>query len=392
METSAKENILVVDDDEDLRTLTGLFLKQKGYHIWEANDGFHALDQAPKLQPDLILLDVMMPGMDGYQVCEKLKQNPLTQDIPVIFLSSLTDSKDKIKGLEIGGVDFINKLGDKAEMLARVQTHLKIRSLNKALILSNQELIKKQKYLDDDLTAAAVIQRSLLPLQRPDVAKLHIAWKCLPCDQIGGDVFNVLRVDDDHVVFYMLDVSGHGVPSAMVTVSVSQHLQEYNHLFSQMHTQTIITPKEMLKILDKEFPLERFDKFFTIFYMVVNVRTGSLLYSNAGHPPAIMLHPDKNYELLEKGGTVIGIDESIPFDEGEKQFISQDKIFLYTDGVTEFQNAKEELYGANRLYNLLEKNKHESIENIIEIVFQSLREFGGNEPLHDDVSMLGLQF
>ncbi len=386
------EKILIINDDKPICELLSAFLTQEGYVVKSAFDGFSGIQQTENFQPDLILLDVVMPQMDGYQVCEKLKQNSLTAQIPIIFLSSLTEVKDKIKGLKLGGVDFINRVTDRAELLARVQTHLRIRALTKELIERNQELIRKQKHIEEDLAAAAAIQRCLLPSSKTEMNKMDIAWSCLPCEQVGGDIFNVIRVDDEHVIFYILDVSGHGVPSAMITVSVSQQLHQRNDILGIFNAPNILSPKEILKSLDKEFPIERFDKFFTIFYMVLNTQTGQLCYSNAGHPPAVILHPNKQLELLQNGGTVIGINESFPFEEEQKILELGDKIILYTDGVTEYQNHNEEFFGAQRLYEFLEKVKHESVDFIVDGLSKELREFGNGALPIDDVSVMGIAF
>lgn len=387
------ETILVINDEEPVREMITLFLQQKKYPVLEAADGPTGLDIALKKQPDLILLDVMMPGMDGYEVCAKLKQDPLTKEIPVIFLSSLSAAKDKIKGLELGGVDFVTRVSDQAELLARVQTHLKISSLTKELVLRNQELITKQKYLDEDLQAAATIQNSLLPQQQlKGFPNLHVAWKCLPCDRIGGDIFNFFRVDDDHIAFYMLDVSGHGVPSAMVTVSVCQHFQDTTTNAQNGDILKEFSPTKLLSALDKEFPLERFNKFFTIFYMILNAKTGQFFYSNGGHPPTVLLHPDRPYELLARGGTVIGVNEALLFEEGAVTLQKGDKVVLYTDGITEYQNEKGELYGSKPFYELLEKVKHESNEKVIEEVLKAILEFGHGSPAADDVSIMIIEY
>jgi sigma-B regulation protein RsbU (phosphoserine phosphatase) len=382
-----KEKILIINDEEPVREMMRLFL-QKQYEVVEASDGATGLQAAEKEQPQLILLDVMMPGINGYEVCKQLKANERTKEIPVIFLSSLSDPKDKIKGLEAGGVDFITRASDKGEILARVQTHLKIRGLTHDLIEKNEQLRTKQAYLDEDLKAAANIQKSLLPNEHLNIRGLSLSWKNSPCDAIGGDIFGIIPIQDDLTALYILDVSGHGVPAAMVTVSVSQHLHELTNRFQTNHDLTITQPASVLKSLDKEFPLERFDKFFSIFYLIINTKEKTFTYCNGGHPPAILLNQQSPYQLLADGGTVIGVNEDLPYKEGKGALAIGSKIILYTDGVTEYIDGKGGFYGMKRFSQVFEQAKDEPSNKIIIDTFKDLETFGNGVPAADDVSIL----
>ncbi len=385
------EKILLIDDNEDMRALFSHYLSRRGYQIAEAEDGVIGLEKALTYNPDLILMDVIMPNSDGYETCRKIKLNPSIKDIPIIFLSSLTETKDKLQGFEAGGADFFTKSGELQELLARVQAHLKIRSLNNSLTEAIAGLREKQRSLDEDIASAATIQRTLLPLQEHfKMSEIEIAWKFHPCNFIGGDIFNVLRIDEDRVAFYILDVSGHGVPSAMVAVSISQHFQELINLNHSGQSELLKAPGQLMRDLDREFPLMRFDKYFTIFYMVINHKTRNLIYSSAGHPPAILLHKDKSYDLLKKGGSILGVDSQIPFEEESIQLVDGDRIILYTDGVYEFEDSKEKFFGMERFLSLVEDNKHDPVNRITEKIFQTLFEFGGNAPIKDDISLMAI--
>jgi len=227
------DKIFIVDDNLINRKLLAEILKKDGYELLEAEDGEEAIELAFKEMPDLILLDIMMPKKDGYEVCAELKGNDRTANIPIIFLSAKTLTEDKIKGLDLGGADYVTKPFDRGEVLARVRAQLKIASLAKEVINANKELLKKQEALDEDLKAAAGIQRSLLPQGPPDADIVDVAWQFMPCEKIGGDIFNIVRLDEIHWGIYMLDVSGHGVPSALVAVSASQILNPQQGLLLQ---------------------------------------------------------------------------------------------------------------------------------------------------------------
>lgn len=378
-----KEKILVINDDDGIREMCLMILESKGYETFGAVNGRKGLEQAIEKKPDLILLDIMMPEMDGYETCQKLKDSPTTKDIPVLFFSSLTNPKDKIKGLELGAVDFINNAVDQGELLARVQTHLHIQSLTRSLQESNEELIQKQKSLDDDLHAAALIQRCFLPPKDLMIPRVQLASFWLPANPLGGDIFNTIQCDDNKVIFYMLDVSGHDVPSALVTVSVSQFIHQKNHSSASQ-----ISPKQMILDLDQEYPLERFHRYFTIFYLILDLSNGTLSYSSAGHPPAIIISKNKGIKLLECGGTIIGLNHGLPFEEGTEQLSPGDKVVLYTDGVIEMKNREEKLYGTERLYDLLDKKRDASATEIVNSIQTALNEFGQDVSSQDDASMM----
>ena len=268
----------------------------------------------------------------------------------------------------------------------------------------NQELLDKQKRLDDDLVAAAQIQESLLPHKIDLAENMSVAWKFEPCEHMGGDIFNMFQLDDDHWAFYMLDVSGHGVQAAMITVSVSQFLQPNSgHLFKGNTNESspshqLMTPAEVLAGLDAEFPFERFNNFFTIAYMIVNTRTGELRYSNAGHPYSIVMRKSAKMELLQKGGPAIGMSDfrlltkqTERFKEGCHQLYPGDKLFIYTDGIVEYQNRSGELYGTRRFYETLEAHRGKSINAMVKQSIKSLMNFGNNGKPKDDITLLGLE-
>jgi len=281
---------------------------------------------------------------------------------------------------------------------------LKYSASEKKLKQMNQELIDKQKRLDADLLAAAQIQKSLLPRKIDSAENLAVAWKFEPCEHMGGDIFNMFQLTDDHWAIYMLDVSGHGVQAAMITVSASQFLQPNSgHLFKRQpgkssQARQIRTPAEVLVALDREFPFERFDNFFTITYMIINTATGDLRYSNAGHPHSILLRKNGKMEFLGLGGPAIGMGgfqrldgQAERFEEGCAQFNPGDKLFIYTDGIVEYQNRDKELYGTRRFCETLAALRGESINRMVKKSIKSLMNFGNNAKLQDDVTLLGLE-
>lgn len=381
-----KKKILLINSDESVREIFQMYLELKHYEAYQAANGIKGLEKAKEVMPDLILLDVMLPDLNGCEVCRQLKEDVKTKDIPVLFISSLLETPEKIKALESGGVDFINSTADYAEILARIETHLKIKDLNQQLQDFNQELMLKQKVLDEDLQAAASIQQNLLPNHIPSIPNLKISWLCQPCELVGGDICSINLINRELSVFYVLDVSGHGVPSAMITVSLTQYLQQKQLLdFS-------LSPKQILTDLNQDYPFEKFNMFSTIFYMVVNSQSGKVVYSSAGHPPAVYLNPKRPFQLLQTAGAIIGLDSHFSYEEKEETLQDGEKIILYTDGIIEFSNDQGELYGCERFYNLLEQLKAYPVAEMTRLVTEALKDFGRGKSPKDDITVLGIEF
>src|SRR4051794_24583869 len=217
-------SILAVDDTPaNLQVLAGM-LKERGYRVRPVPGGKLALLAARRDPPDLILLDINMPEMSGYDVCELLKADDLLEGIPVIFISALNDQLDKVRAFAIGGVDYITKPFQMEELHARVETHLRLRRLQIELEEANARLATANDRMCRDLKAAARIQETFLPREVPRVAGTDFAWIYRPCDELAGDGLNVIPLGDGQVGLYILDVSGHGVAAALLSVTLSRLL------------------------------------------------------------------------------------------------------------------------------------------------------------------------
>ncbi len=267
----------------------------------------------------------------------------------------------------------------------------------------NEELVRRQNRIEEDLAAAAEIQKSLLPQKIDTIQHLAVAWKFRPCEKIGGDIFNMVQLDDNHWAIYMLDVSGHGVPAAMVTVSVFQNLhpQAGNILLKtggSRQTRQIRSPAKVLEKLDQEYTFERFNNFFTINYVILNAATGSFICSSAGHPPPIIIRKCGTLDILATGSPPMGtidlrlVEEQVTFFEEQKQIQAGDKLLLYTDGVFEYQNQQGEFYGNKRFHKKLRELKDIPVSALIDMLFKSLMEFGNGMEPQDDISFLGIEF
>ena len=211
------------DTPANLQVLAGM-LKDRGYKVRPVPSGKLALLAAKRDPPDLILLDINMPEMNGYEVCEQLKADELLTGIPVIFISALTEQLDKVKAFATGGVDYITKPFQMEELHARVETHLKLRRLQIELEDANVRLAEANSRMSRDLKAAAKIQETFLPRNLPRVPGTDFAWVYRPCDELAGDGLNIIPLDEQNIALYILDVSGHGVASALLSVTLSRLL------------------------------------------------------------------------------------------------------------------------------------------------------------------------
>jgi sigma-B regulation protein RsbU (phosphoserine phosphatase) len=287
---------------------------------------------------------------------------------------------------------------DNPELLkSKVRSLLTIRKLTRQLSATRHQLAHYQESLQDALESAAHIQRSLIPTSQPSYGKLHYSCRFMPCKQVGGDLFNIVQLDEQTVMTYVVDVSGHGVSSAMVTVSVHQSLSRHTGQLVKRPTEyppyyAITSPRDVLKELETEYPFERFEEFFTISYLLINPDTGEVRYSNGGHPPPLLLRKDGQVERLSAGGTVIGVGKLVDFEEGQTRLAHGDRLFIYTDGITEHTSSQEETYGEERFVDELLKTRDRTLDDATRDTLIALREFGGSTLPVDDVTLIGVEF
>lgn len=393
LETIKNAKILFLDDnDENFQVLADIFKIIDSKLIF-AQSGLEALNLVITHRPDLILLDIAMPGMSGIEFCRTLKKNPDTKDIPVIFLTPKSEREDIVSGFAAGGVDYITKPFCKEEIIARVATHLQIGKLHSKLKKSLKDAEEKENALRVDLDTAANIQRSLLPEPDIDLFGISTAWNYQPCSSVGGDLLNIVSLINNYIAFYVLDVSGHGVPSSLIAVTVAQHLLPHtgNLLKRTEGRVMVVSPSDVLTNLDKQFPYERFNKFFTIFYGVLNIESGALTYSVAGHPPAILQRDNGDISTLSIGGTVIGAGTGI-YDEETVEMKAGDRLFIYTDGITERENAETELFGMNRLKACIGQKLGKSGSESLEYIGEVLNTFSDGLEQEDDISILCVEY
>ncbi|CAN4266285.1 RsbU Serine phosphatase RsbU, regulator of sigma subunit [Methylophilaceae bacterium] len=330
----SKPSILVVDDTPaNLTLMTGLL--QDDYQVRAATSGEKALKIAcSENPPDLILLDIMMPEMDGHEVCRRLKADEKTKDIPIIFLTAMSEAEDEEKGLKLGAVDYITKPVSPPIALARIYTHITMHRQKKALILSQQMLAA-------EINEAADYILSALPAELN--GDIVTRWKHIPSTALGGDAFGYHWVDDEHLAIYLLDVCGHGVGSALMSVSAINALRSQS-----LKSADFKQPASVMAAINNAFLMEDHNnKFFTMWYGVYNRLQHTLTYASAAHPPAFIRTGDTTdkTELLEltTGNLAIGYMQDMVFKEASLELKQFNQLTVYSDGVYEIEKSNGEM-------------------------------------------------
>ena len=400
--------VLVVDDVEANRDVLARRLSRRGYVSVMAEDGQAALDRVANDLPfDLILLDVMMPGMSGLEVLERVRQTHTPVQLPVIMATAKDQSEDVVKALNLGANDYVTKPLDFAVLMARVQTQLLVkRSVQQVLDLEgrllqrnaelervNTELTAANARQTADLVAAAKIQESYLPTKLPVVPGYVFAWTYQPCEHLAGDFLNVCPLGGDQYGLYVLDVSGHGVAASLLAVAAARALSPAPDPDSILINSLTARPTPAAEVADR---LNRkFDwdnnpgQFLTFFYVLLDAATGAMTYVSAGHPAAVLLSADGRDQALDQSGLPIGVgttyeDQPVPLAPG-------DRLYLFSDGVLEAMDADVDLFGRDRLLEVLRRGRSVPLAQSLSLLQDELQRWTGGAPPKDDVSVLAVE-
>jgi sigma-B regulation protein RsbU (phosphoserine phosphatase) len=369
------ESLLLVDDNPTNLQVLYQTLEGTGCKLLVAKDGETALTIAQKASPDLILLDIMMPGIDGFEVCRRLKEDPATASIPVIFLSALTDTKDKVQGLQLGAVDYVSKPFQPDEVIARVNTHLTIHRLKR-------EVENKKDELEHELEVVSDVQRRLLPKDLPEIEDFKLAIHYETSLYAGGDYYDIAKISDNQWGFLVADAEGHSAPAAVMMAMTCALFRSYPELPKE--------PGELLYFLNQHLCKVADPSFVTALYVVYDASSHILRIARAGHPPPMIYRSSekKAVELPCDGVFPMGIDpyDQVPVTEAELQ--PNDRILMYTDGITERFNAAGKTYGEERLLRLLEQGQNSKPQELLSAIMKDVDDFAGDRPADDDQALL----
>jgi len=390
-----KPKILVVDDEPRNVRLLSMILKAEGYEVLPGYSGEEAIEKARTESPDLLLLDIMMPRIDGYEVCEELRRYNETKAIPIVMITALRGLDEKIKALDTGADDFISKPFDKFEVLARARSLLRVKYLHDELAHANQKLKAQNELLESELIMAKEVQESLLPrnIEEQMLTELEFCYQYIPTLAVGGDFFDIAKISSGVIGVFIADVMGHGAQPALITVLIKTLLSELVH---ELHE-----PAELLSELNRRYNdlLHHTGIFTTAFYIIIDINKQNVIFSNAGHPPPLLIRKDKRdfEELSEESGLALGIMEDYDYQNYEKELNKMDTILLYTDGLSDIKNQSNgKIFGLDNLKatvnNILREKDILDLKNIniVEMILNTINQFTGNMPKPDDITVLAV--
>jgi len=386
--------ILVVDDNEMNRDMLSRRLLKRGHEVLGAEDGYRGLELIDREDFDIVLLDIMMPGIDGLEVLERIREGNPPEVLPVIMATAKDSSEDIVHALELGANDYVTKPFDFPVVLARIQTQLELKRSRDALATAHAKMKR-------DLEAASRIQRTFLPSEEVEVAGARISWRYVPCDELAGDTLNVVPLDEDHAAVYVLDVSGHGVPSALLSVTLSRLLSgdsRSSPIWKEdptTHERRCSSPLEVVTELARDFPYDPNTlQYFTLAYGVLDLSRREFRYVSAGHVPPIRVRTGAEPILAGSTGPPVGLlpAEISPskFEEAVIEFESGDRIYIYSDGIPEVRNPAGEEFGTERLSQALSDLLDTDLDETIKAIVERVRAWG-DTGFEDDVTILAVE-
>ncbi len=376
------KKVLVVDDEPLNINILVELLKDK-YKMMAAKSGAQALKAARSSnKPDLILLDIMMPEMDGYEVCRQLKADEATKDIPVIFVSAMNEALDETKGFDVGAIDYITKPISPKTLEARVHTHLALTQQAAELREAHDLIKQQQKRMQDELNVARDIQLSMVPHTFPQDAAIEVYATLKPAREIGGDFYDTFMVDNESLCLCVGDVSGKGAPAALFMAMTKTLIKSY--VSSDMSTASIMT-----RVNDELCENNDGNLFVTVFLAILNIHTGELRFTNAGHNYPYVIKEDKSLVTLkQKHGPVVAAMDGLIYKEDLITLDKSDTLFLFTDGVTEAMDKEEALYGETRLEDFLQTHDVKDVTTSVGLLMQDIAAYENNTEQSDDITIL----
>jgi sigma-B regulation protein RsbU (phosphoserine phosphatase) len=380
--------ILVVDDNDDNRYTLTLYLDLEGYtNVETAQDGEEAIARLQVSSFDLVLLDVMMPKVDGYQVLAWLKDQARLRDLPVIMISALNEMNSVVRCVELGAVDYLLKPFNPVLLKARLGTTLERKRLR-------DEIDAHLARLEQELDAARRLQMAMVPQSFPEPTaacplELHASME--PAREVGGDLYDFFPTEDGMLCFLIGDVSGKGMPAALFMARTKSLIRITTELMRSRYGASA-GPAEIIARVNRELCQDNNDMMFvTLFFAMVAPGSGELEFCNAGHNSPYRLN-GKTLEPIEGAkGIILGVRPDAVYATGRLSLAPGDCVYLFTDGVTEAADPQENLFSEQRLEAVLRAGAGFSTADIVKSVADAVRDFVGSALPSDDITMLAVR-
>ncbi len=381
--------LLVVDDNEDNRYTLILRLELEGYQeISVADDGEAAIELLRTQEFDLVLLDVMMPKLDGYQVLERLKAEGRLHNIPVIMISALNEIESVVRCIELGAVDYLSKPFDPVLLKARVGASLEKKRLR-------DEVRTHVARMEEELESARQLQMSMLPTVFPSPSKqrpVEIFAMMEPAREVGGDLYDFFDCDDGTLCFLIGDVSGKGVPAALFMAHAKNLIRLITRL-ARGADGAAPGPAEIVGMVNRELCQDNTGMMFvTLFFGMLDPKSGDLRFTNAGHNPPYRLD-GKAVEAVTLGkGHPLGLRTTSTYETGSLTLAAGETLYLYTDGVTEAHNRTGELFAEQGLEAVLRESAGDSTNSVVTAVADAVQRFADGAAQSDDITAMALRW
>ena len=398
--------ILVADDASETRFILSRLLKRWGHEVITAKDGLEAWEILQQEPISFLLTDWVMPNLDGTDLCKIIRSSDLSRYIYIILLTSKDDKSDLIAGMKAGADDFLIKPFNVNELQLRIRAGERVLTLERTLEERNRKLTETYQALDiaysrikEDLEAAAEMQQCLLPQTAILLSGVKFDWLFRPCTFVAGDIFNFFRLDKACVGFYHLDVAGHGIPSALLSVTLSKVLtpdpsqdSPLKHFIPHPPHYEITAPNDVVTQLNHRFQSD-VDKmmYFTMIYGVFDSQSRQLTLTQAGHPCPVYLKHGGSPVLLGNGGFPVGMFAEAEYDAFTVRLHPGDRLFLYSDGIPECTNSSGLPFTEARFMEHIAASAHLAMDELIQGLEEGLFEWRGSGEFDDDISLLALE-
>lgn len=391
--------ILVVEDNKTAMKVLIRALRNSDYDVVTAADGLLAWEILENEHIQMVISDWVMPGLNGPDLCKRIRSAEFSHYIFIILLTTKDRKSDIIEGINAGADDFMVKRFNHKELKARILAGERILKYEAILAERNKKLENAYSIIEKDLKVASKIQLGLLPQQNSRIYDIQFKWLFLPSAYVGGDIFNYFKLDEYHVGFYILDVAGHGVPAAMLSVTLSRVLTLKNNDACILKKKTdtppfylITKPSDVISNLNKRF--QTFDEtmqYFTMIYGTIDIRDGGVTISSAGHPPAFVFRKGGACESINMSGFPVGMFPDVEYEEEQFQLKKGEKFVIYSDGITECQNGKGEQFTPERFLDTLTSELLLPAPQLTLKLEKSIREWNDNDKFEDDITFLSIE-